>query len=71
MIRYGHFIGGKRVDGASGLESDVPCLSLIIRSVGWKNSSLGDLNQHDPDAIRSYTKTKTVTSRWPSSVRMA
>ncbi|GAA5145016.1 hypothetical protein GCM10025768_01620 [Microbacterium pseudoresistens] len=26
----------------------------------------GDLNQHGPDAFRFYTKTKTVTSRWPS-----
>jgi len=33
---------------------------------GWKRSIFGDLNQHGPDAIRFYTKTKTVTSRWPS-----
>ena len=29
----------------------------------------GDLNQHGPDSIRFYTKTKTVTSRWPSGVK--
>ena len=29
----------------------------------------GDLNQHGPDAFRFYTKTKTVTSRWPSGVK--
>jgi hypothetical protein len=30
----------------------------------------GDLNQHGPDSIRFYTKTKTVTSRWPSGVKV-
>jgi len=29
----------------------------------------GDLNQHGPDSIRFYTKTKTVTARWPSGTR--
>ena len=36
---------------------------------GWKASGFGDLNQHGPDAFRFYTKTKTVTSRWPSGVK--
>jgi malonate-semialdehyde dehydrogenase (acetylating)/methylmalonate-semialdehyde dehydrogenase len=34
---------------------------------GWKSSGFGDLNQHGPDSIRFYTKTKTVTQRWPAS----
>ena len=36
---------------------------------GWKASGFGDLNQHGPDSIRFYTKTKTVTSRWPSGTK--
>jgi malonate-semialdehyde dehydrogenase (acetylating)/methylmalonate-semialdehyde dehydrogenase len=36
---------------------------------GWKRSSFGDLNQHGPDSIRFYTRTKTVTSRWPSGIK--
>ena len=36
---------------------------------GWKRSGFGDLNQHGPDAVRFYTKTKTVTSRWPSGIK--
>ena len=36
---------------------------------GWKRSGFGDLNQHGPDAVRFYTKTKTVTARWPSGVK--
>jgi len=31
----------------------------------WKKSGFGDLNQHGPDSIRFYTKTKTVTRAGP------
>jgi hypothetical protein len=33
---------------------------------GWKRSRFGDLDQYGPDAMRFYTETNTVTSRWPS-----
>ena len=36
---------------------------------GWKRSGFGDLNQHGPDSVRFYTKTKSVTSRWPSGIK--
>ena len=36
---------------------------------GWKKSAFGDLNQHGPDAFKFYTRTKTVTSRWPSGAK--
>ena len=36
---------------------------------GWKASAFGDLNQHGTDAIRFWTRTKTVTSRWPSGIK--
>jgi len=36
---------------------------------GWKKSGFGDLNQHGPDSFRFYTRTKTVTARWPSGIR--
>ena len=36
---------------------------------GWKRSGFGDLNQHGPNSIRFYTKTKTVTARWPSGTK--
>ncbi|MCU1514251.1 MAG: methylmalonate-semialdehyde dehydrogenase, partial [Microbacteriaceae bacterium] len=36
---------------------------------GWKASGFGDLNQHGPDSFRFYTKTKTVTSRWPTGLK--
>ncbi|MEN9204884.1 MAG: CoA-acylating methylmalonate-semialdehyde dehydrogenase [Thermostichales cyanobacterium SZTDM-1c_bins_54] len=32
---------------------------------GWKNSRFGDLGIYGEEGIRFYTRTKTVTSRWP------
>lgn len=34
---------------------------------GWKCSLFGDLHAYGPDAVRFYTKRKTITQRWPSS----
>ena len=34
---------------------------------GWKRSLFGDLYVYGPDAIRFYTRRKTMTQRWPSS----
>ena len=34
---------------------------------GWKRSLFGDLFVYGPDAIRFYTRRKTMTQRWPSS----
>ena len=41
----------------------VPCHSFG----GWKRSLFGDLHAYGPDAVRFYTKRKTVTQRWPSA----
>jgi malonate-semialdehyde dehydrogenase (acetylating) / methylmalonate-semialdehyde dehydrogenase len=32
---------------------------------GWKDSAFGDLNQYGEDSIRFFTRTKTITQRWP------
>ena len=32
---------------------------------GWKRSGFGDINQHGMEGVRFWTKTKTVTQRWP------
>jgi malonate-semialdehyde dehydrogenase (acetylating)/methylmalonate-semialdehyde dehydrogenase len=34
---------------------------------GWKRSAFGDINQHGMEGVRFWTKTKTVTARWPES----
>ena len=53
----------------SGSTSPIPVPLAYHTFGGWKRSGFGDLNQHGPDSIRFYTKTKTVTSRWPSGVK--
>ena len=55
--------------GMVGVNVPIPVPIAYYTFGGWKRSSFGDLNQHGPDSIRFYTKTKTVTSRWPSGVK--
>ncbi|MGH2340962.1 CoA-acylating methylmalonate-semialdehyde dehydrogenase [Segnochrobactraceae bacterium EtOH-i3] len=55
--------------GMVGINVPIPVPLAYYTFGGWKRSGFGDLNQHGPDAIRFYTKTKTVTSRWPSGIR--
>src|SRR5437870_7137016 len=55
--------------GMVGINVPIPVPIAYYTFGGWKASSFGDLNQHGPDAFRFYTKTKTVTSRWPSGIR--
>ncbi len=54
--------------GMVGVNVPIPTPLAYHTFGGWKRSIFGDLNQHGPDAVRFYTKTKTVTSRWPSDV---
>ena len=55
--------------GMVGVNVPIPVPIAYYTFGGWKRSAFGDLNQHGPDSIRFYTKTKTVTSRWPSGVK--
>ena len=55
--------------GMVGVNVPIPVPLAYYTFGGWKASGFGDLNQHGPDAFRFYTKTKTVTSRWPSGIR--
>jgi len=55
--------------GMVGINFAIPVPLAYHTFGGWKRSIFGDLNQHGPDAVRFYTKTKTVTSRWPSGVK--
>ncbi len=50
--------------GMVGVNVPIPVPIAYHTFGGWKRSGFGDLNQHGPDSIRFYTKTKTVTSRW-------
>lgn len=55
--------------GMVGVNVPIPVPLAYYTFGGWKRSSFGDLNQHGPDAFRFYTRTKTVTGRWPSGVK--
>jgi len=55
--------------GMVGVNVPIPVPLAYHTFGGWKRSMFGDLNQHGPDSIRFYTKTKTITSRWPSGVK--
>ncbi|MBV9591845.1 MAG: CoA-acylating methylmalonate-semialdehyde dehydrogenase, partial [Hyphomicrobiales bacterium] len=55
--------------GMVGVNVPIPVPLAYYTFGGWKRSAFGDLNQHGPDAFRFYTKTKTVTSRWPTGVK--
>jgi malonate-semialdehyde dehydrogenase (acetylating)/methylmalonate-semialdehyde dehydrogenase len=55
--------------GMVGVNVPIPVPLAYHTFGGWKRSGFGDLNQHGPDSIRFYTKTKTVTSRWPSGIK--
>jgi malonate-semialdehyde dehydrogenase (acetylating) / methylmalonate-semialdehyde dehydrogenase len=55
--------------GMVGINVPIPVPLAYYTFGGWKKSGFGDLNQHGPDSIRFYTRTKTVTSRWPSGIK--
>ena len=55
--------------GMVGINVPIPVPLAYHTFGGWKKSVFGDLNQHGPDAFKFYTRTKTVTSRWPSGIR--
>jgi malonate-semialdehyde dehydrogenase (acetylating) / methylmalonate-semialdehyde dehydrogenase len=55
--------------GMVGVNVPIPVPLAYYTFGGWKRSAFGDLNQHGPDSIRFYTKTKTVTARWPSGIK--
>lgn len=55
--------------GMVGINVPIPVPLAYHTFGGWKKSAFGDLNQHGPDAFKFYTRTKTVTSRWPSGAK--
>jgi len=55
--------------GMVGINVPIPVPLAYHTFGGWKRSGFGDLNQHGPDAFRFYTRTKTVTARWPSGLK--
>lgn len=55
--------------GMVGINVPIPVPIAYYTFGGWKASGFSDLNQHGADAFRFVTRTKTVTSRWPSGIK--
>jgi malonate-semialdehyde dehydrogenase (acetylating)/methylmalonate-semialdehyde dehydrogenase len=51
--------------GMVGINVPIPVPVAYHSFGGWKRSGFGDLNQYGVDSIRFFTRTKTVTQRWP------
>lgn len=51
--------------GMVGINVPIPVPVAYHSFGGWKRSGFGDLNQYGEDGVRFYTRTKTVTQRWP------
>ncbi|MBE5215477.1 MULTISPECIES: CoA-acylating methylmalonate-semialdehyde dehydrogenase [Pectobacterium] len=56
--------------GMVGVNVPIPVPMAFHSFGGWKRSIFGPLNVHGSDGVRFYTRMKTVTSRWPASVRL-
>jgi malonate-semialdehyde dehydrogenase (acetylating)/methylmalonate-semialdehyde dehydrogenase len=61
--RYRHEVQA----GMIGVNIGVAAPVAFFPFSGWKDSFLGDLHAHGPDAVEFFTRKKTVTSRWFSS----
>ena len=61
--RYRHEVEA----GMIGVNIGVAAPVAFFPFSGWKDSFLGDLHAHGPDAVDFYTRKKTVTSRFFSS----
>jgi len=61
--RYRHEVEA----GMVGVNIGVAAPVAFFPFSGWKDSFLGDLHAHGPDAVDFFTRKKTVTSRWFSS----
>lgn len=52
--------------GMVGVNVPIPTPVAYYSFGGWKESLLGDLHIHGPQGAQFYTKTKAITTRWPS-----
>ena len=55
--------------GMVGINVPIPVPMAFHSFGGWKQSLFGDHAMHGTEGIHFYTKLKTVTSRWPQSIK--
>jgi malonate-semialdehyde dehydrogenase (acetylating)/methylmalonate-semialdehyde dehydrogenase len=51
--------------GMVGVNVPIPVPMAFFSFGGWKSSLFGDLHVHGVEGVKFYTRTKTVTTRWP------
>jgi len=56
--------------GMVGINIPIPVPVAYHSFGGWKRSLFGDLHMHGTEGVRFYTKLKTITSQWPSGLRL-
>ncbi|MCP4272440.1 MAG: CoA-acylating methylmalonate-semialdehyde dehydrogenase [Gammaproteobacteria bacterium] len=62
-----HYFADNILVGMVGINVPLPVPVSYHSFGGWKRSLFGDLHAYGPDAVRFYTKRKTITQRWPSA----
>ena len=55
--------------GMVGINVPLPVPLAFHSFGGWKRSIFGDHHSYGPEGVRFWTKIKTVTTRWPTSIR--
>ena len=53
--------------GMVGINVPIPVPMAFYSFGGWKNSLFGDLHIYGMEGVKFYTRTKTITSRWPDT----
>ncbi len=63
-----HFTTNSKI-GMVGVNVPIPVPMAFHSFGGWKQSLFGDHAVHGMEGIHFYTKLKTITSRWPKSIK--
>ncbi len=63
-----HFTSNINI-GMVGVNVPIPVPMAFHSFGGWKQSLFGDHAMHGAEGINFYTKLKTITSRWPKSIK--
>ena len=63
-----HFTTNSKI-GMVGVNVPIPVPMAFHSFGGWKKSLFGDHSMHGMEGINFYTKLKTITTRWPKSIK--
>jgi len=63
-----HFTTNCKI-GMVGVNVPIPVPMAFHSFGGWKESLFGDHSMHGMEGVRFYSKLKTITARWPKSIK--